>query len=244
MKKLVENQTKEDEKIEINTNISNVVIFLDGARVTRTSEEVSLEKGINTLKVSGISKFMDSDSVRVKGTGKGIKATLVDVETNYVYKEVTGHEELDALYEKIKQLKKEKDSLNQQKAHTTWIYDNFKTVVGNFTTEFPKFFAAGESSMDNLKSINNYSNETILSLQSKLFELADKLEKKMRDFKYYKELKEMFEKDYERVNSIIDIMETLFEKAHSSWGKNEKQDEIIENYKHYQDKLMKIWGIK
>jgi len=176
VKKLVEN-LKNEENQEIITKISEVVIFLDGARVTRTSEGVTLDKGINTLKISGISKFMDSDSVRVKGLGKEIKATLVDVQVNYVYKEITGHKELDDLYRKLKQLKKEKNVINQQIVHSNWVNENFKTIVGNFTAEFPKFFAAGESNMDNLKAISEYSNETLINLQKRKFELEDKLEK-------------------------------------------------------------------
>ncbi|MHA1377917.1 MAG: mucoidy inhibitor MuiA family protein, partial [Candidatus Helarchaeota archaeon] len=172
----MENQEKDINK-EIKSSISNVTIFLDGARVTRTSEEISLDKGMNILRIGGISKLMDSDSVRVQGSGKEIKATLVDVEVNYVYKEITGHKELDALYERLEQLEKEKKSLEQQMNHTNWINENFKTIIGNFTTEFPKYFAAGESKMENLISISDYSNETISNLQGKKFELYEKIEK-------------------------------------------------------------------
>ena len=62
---MAENQ---EEKQDIKTNIINAVVFLDGARITRESEEISLEKGINVLRIGGISKLMDKDSVRVKGS--------------------------------------------------------------------------------------------------------------------------------------------------------------------------------
>ncbi len=174
---MVESQEKEESK-EINSKITNAVVFLDGARVTRESDEVTLEKGINVLKIGGVSKFLDKDSVRVKGQGKGIKATLVDVEVNHVYKEITGLEELDKLYEELKQLEKEKNLLNQDKTHDQWLIEKFKTITVNFTSEFPKFFAAGESKMQNLQEIHSYSNETLLNLQKKVFELEDRLEKK------------------------------------------------------------------
>ncbi|NVM01709.1 MAG: mucoidy inhibitor MuiA family protein [Candidatus Helarchaeota archaeon] len=173
---MVENQIKEDSH-EIKTNITDAVVFLDGARVTRISEEISIEKGINILKVGQISKFLEKDSVRVKGSGKGIKATLVDVEVNYVYKEVTGLKELDELQEKLKQLQKERASLNEEKNHLSMIQENFKNIVNNFTAEFPKFFAAGESELQNLKDMHAYSNESILDMQRKMFELDEKIEK-------------------------------------------------------------------
>ncbi|MFX0135287.1 MAG: mucoidy inhibitor MuiA family protein, partial [Candidatus Hodarchaeota archaeon] len=173
---MAENQLQEDSR-EIKTAITDAVVFLDGARVTRMSEEISLEKGINTLKIGQISKFLEKDSVRVKGSGRGITATLVDVEVNYVYKEVTGLKELDELQEQLKQLQKERVALNEEKNHLTMIQNNFKNIVNNFTTEFPKFFAAGESELQNLKDMHAYSNESILDMQRKMFELDEKIEK-------------------------------------------------------------------
>ncbi len=163
----------------IDTKISNAVIFLDGARVTRKNiAEISLEPGVNIIKIGAISKFLDSDSVRVKGTGKGIKATLIDVEVNYIYKEVTGKKELDELQEKLKQLQKELNSLKEELQHFQWVKNNFSNVLNKFSAEFPKFFAAGETSLQGLKDMQTYSNETISNTQKKLFELAEKIENK------------------------------------------------------------------
>ena len=163
----------------VETEIANAVIFLDGARVTRKNiTEIPLDQGINTIKIGEISKFLDSDSVRVKGAGKGIKATLIDVEVNYVYKEVTGKKELDKLQEKLKQLQKELNSLKEELQHFNWVKNNFSNVLNKFSAEFPKFFAAGETSLQGLKDMQTYSNETISNTQKKLFELAENIENK------------------------------------------------------------------
>lgn len=164
------------EKQEIKTNITNAVVFLDGARVTRTSDEISVQKGLNILNLGGISKFLDKDSVRVKGIGLGIKATLVDVEVKYIYKEITGVERLDFLKEELLKLQKERAALDEEKAHFSWIKDKFKGVLENFKVEFPKFLAAGESDIEKLKDIHAYSNDTILDTQKQIFEVDEKIE--------------------------------------------------------------------
>ncbi|MHA1383706.1 MAG: mucoidy inhibitor MuiA family protein [Candidatus Helarchaeota archaeon] len=174
---MVENQENIKYK-EVHTSISNVVIYLDGARVTRNNvQEILLEQGINDLKISGISKYLDKDSVRVKGSGIGVKATLVDVEVQYIYKERTGHEQLDKLQEQLKDLLKKQAIINADINHYNWVKENLTAMLSNFSNEFPKFFAAGESDLQNLKSMHSYSDETISNTQVKLNELTEQLEK-------------------------------------------------------------------
>lgn len=177
MLKKAEILTEIQKSQNVATNISNVVLFLDGARITRTSEEVPLEEGLNKLRLGEISKFMEKDSVRVKGTGIGIKATLVDVEVNYIYKELSSLDIINELQEKLKQLQKERTSLNEEKTHFLWIKENFKSILGSFTVEFPKFFAAGESEINTLKDMHIYSSDIIIDIQKKIFELDEKIEK-------------------------------------------------------------------
>ncbi|MFX0138836.1 MAG: mucoidy inhibitor MuiA family protein [Candidatus Hodarchaeota archaeon] len=191
---------------DVETKISNAVIFLDGARVTRKNIiEIPLEQGINILKIGEISKYLDSDSVRVKGAGKGIKATLIDVEVNYVYKEVTGIKELDELQEKLKQLQKELNSLKEELQHFQWVKNNFSNVLNAFSTEFPKFFAAGETSLQGLKDMQTYSNETISNTQKKLFELVDEIEKKNLEINKVRKEIQKFGAQAQKVEEYYDI---------------------------------------
>ena len=163
-----------DAKI-VSSKITNVVVFMDGARVTRSGQE-QLIKGINELKLEKISKYLDKDSIRVKGTGKNIKAKLVDVQSNHNYKEISGHVEIDKLRKKIKDfnnevkdLKERRDSLINRKGFVFQIFDNF-------SKEFPKFFAAGESTIDNLKNLQVYSDDMEVDIQKKIKEIDDKIE--------------------------------------------------------------------
>ena len=160
----------------VNSNITSVVVFMDGARVTRSGKE-KLTAGINELKLEKISKYLDKDSIRVKGSGKNIKAKLVDVQSNHNYKEISGHEGIDKLRKQIKDLNTEikdlterKDSLTNRKGFIFQIFDNF-------SKEFPKFFAAGESKIENLKSLQAYSEEMEIDIQQKIKEIDDKIEK-------------------------------------------------------------------
>ncbi|NHI92931.1 MAG: mucoidy inhibitor MuiA family protein [Candidatus Lokiarchaeota archaeon] len=159
----------------IESTLTDVVVFLDGARVTRTGE-AKLKKGINELKLEKISKYLDSNSVRVKGSGKNIKAKLIDVETNHNYKEITGHIEIDKLRKKLKTMEKEKNALIEDKENLINNKKNLTQIFENFTIEFPKFFAAGESSIENLKSLQDYSDQSKMEVQKKIRDLDSKLE--------------------------------------------------------------------
>ena len=163
------------ELIILDSKLSDVIVFLDGARVTRTGE-APLKKGINELKIEKISKYLDSDSVRVKGKGKNIKAKLVDVETNHNYKEITGNIEIDNLRKKIKNLDKEKKVLVEDKENLITNKNFISNIFQNFTGEFPKYFAAGESSLDNLKSLNEFSDQTKAEIRKKIWDLDVKIE--------------------------------------------------------------------
>ncbi len=161
----------------IETAISDVVVFLDGARVTRSGRDISLEKGINELKLEKISMLLDKDSIRVKGTGKGIKATLVDVEVNYVYEEVTGHEKLDELQARLKELEKEETALDEQRTHVDTMKDNYSRILDNFSTEFPKFFAAGESDIQSLRDFDTLYSDKVVSFQKQFQDIDDRIER-------------------------------------------------------------------
>ncbi|MGY5852293.1 MAG: DUF4140 domain-containing protein, partial [Candidatus Thorarchaeota archaeon] len=61
------------------TTISDVTVFRDGARVTR-SGKVQLESGPQKVFVTGITDYAQADSFRVKGTGPA-KLSSIDVRT-------------------------------------------------------------------------------------------------------------------------------------------------------------------
>lgn len=67
---------------EINSKITDVTVFLSGAQITR-SATIDLKTGEQVLKLSGLSPYIDPNSIQIKGNSK---YTIVSVkhEINYI----------------------------------------------------------------------------------------------------------------------------------------------------------------
>ena len=63
---------------EVKTEITNVTIFRDGARVTRTGK-VTLDKGPQKAEIFGITEYASADSFRVKGKGPAKLSSIDDI---------------------------------------------------------------------------------------------------------------------------------------------------------------------
>ena len=61
---------------EIQTKIAAVTVFRDGARVVRTGK-TELGAGEQTVKITDITRYAESDSFRVKGKGKAVLRGIV-----------------------------------------------------------------------------------------------------------------------------------------------------------------------
>ncbi|MBN2229200.1 MAG: mucoidy inhibitor MuiA family protein [Candidatus Thorarchaeota archaeon] len=158
---------------DIETKIARVTVFRDGARVTRIGK-TEIPKGEQKLRVTGITEYAHQDSFRVKGHGKAILRSI-DVKRTTMTYEPKG--DAKDLLEKIKTLEKERrgiqDQINSEQNRIT----HLNAIGTQFSTEFGKWYSAGESSMDNLTKMDKASQDLLKNAKKNLRTLSRELER-------------------------------------------------------------------
>ena len=92
------------EKI-VKSKVNSATVFLNSAQVTRT-KNVQLVKGIQTLKFTDLSPFVDKKSIQIKAENVEIQA--INFQKNFL-KKTKKSEEIIALQNKIQQLEDQID---------------------------------------------------------------------------------------------------------------------------------------
>ncbi|MCK4740261.1 MAG: DUF4140 domain-containing protein, partial [Candidatus Thorarchaeota archaeon] len=113
---------------EMTTKITDVTVFRDGARITR-SGKTELIPGEHTVRITGISEYAHDDSFRVKGKGAAILRGIDVKKTSSVF-EPPG--EVKEMKKKLEALEKKRievsDSIQYQEsraAHLSSIMQQF-----------------------------------------------------------------------------------------------------------------------
>jgi len=157
---------------EIKAGITDVTVFRDGARVTRSGKE-RLTTGEQTVLVKGISQYAHSDSFRVKGRGAAVLKGI-DVKSRTEVFEPKGN--IASMREELEELDKERkritDDIEQQQARL----GHLTSIAEQFSTEFGQWYAAGESSIENLDKMDKTMVKMLNDVRKKLRELNEKLE--------------------------------------------------------------------
>ncbi len=158
---------------EISTEIKIVTAFRDGARITRIGK-TELESGEQTVKVSGISRYAEPESFRVKGKGKAI---LRGIDVKQVSKTYEPEGDVKELYDRLKELERERgaaeDKLQLQQSRG----ERLNGVMNQFSSEFGKWFSVGETSMDQMTKIDKTWSDLLRDSKKTVRELEDELER-------------------------------------------------------------------
>ena len=78
-------QTKAQTEKEVESKISDVTVFIEGAQITR-KVTTSVSKGTTIIKLKGTTPYVDTKSIQVKGEGK-FTIMAVNFQTNYLEKQ-------------------------------------------------------------------------------------------------------------------------------------------------------------
>ncbi|MHA2069510.1 MAG: mucoidy inhibitor MuiA family protein, partial [Candidatus Thorarchaeota archaeon] len=157
---------------DITTRIASVTVFRDGARVTRVGKE-QLVPGEQTVLVKGISYLAQSDSFRVKGRGS---AVLKGIDVKQITQTFEPEGDLGALVEELEKLVKEHDVISGRIEHQNTRLGFLSAISQQFSTEFGKWYAAGESEMVQLDQMDKTSLKLTTDAKKKIRELNDELE--------------------------------------------------------------------
>lgn len=161
------------------SEIDSVTIFRDGARVTRIAKK-ALEPGTHVLSFEVLTPYIDNNSVRVKGKGKG---SLSNINVYPLWRELLAEGDMVTLLTRKEELEKQRDEIQEEIEFYEKRVKQFTKIVDKFTVTFPKFYSAGESSINTLTDLDSLASDKILELRKtvrdktkKLKEVNDELE--------------------------------------------------------------------
>ncbi len=156
---------------ELETRISNVTVFRDGARVTRTGK-TNLAAGAQKLLISGITAWAQEDSFRVKGKGP---ATISSIDVRRMETVYEPKEDKKQLIVQLKKLEGNRKTITDEIEMHTSRLTYLNGMMGEFASTFGMVYAADEAEISQLTEIDNTSGKMIAQTKKKLRELNDNL---------------------------------------------------------------------
>lgn len=163
----------------LQTTISNVTVFRDAARVTRTGK-VKLEPGPHKVLVTGITNYAQTDSFRVKGRGPA-KLSSIDVQSATEVFEPSA--DIKPLYNELKELEKKRIGIQDEIEFQQNRIVQINNMVVEFSNHFGMVYAANEGDIKSLTEMDKKSaklagdiQQEIRKLNEELIEIDDKMQ--------------------------------------------------------------------
>jgi uncharacterized protein (TIGR02231 family) len=153
--------------VEMNTKITDVTVFRDGARVTR-SGEIQVIPGEHTVAVNGISRYAQENSFRVKGKGAAILKGI-EVKRETATFEPEGN--VKELLGQLKKLEFEQATITDKMQYQESRLINISSIMNQFSTEFGKWYAAKEATMDHLSNMDKTTMDLLRKAKKDLRKL-------------------------------------------------------------------------
>jgi len=164
---------------ELETRISRVSIFRDGARVTRVGK-AHLGKGAQRVTVGKITELAQRDSFRVKGRGP---AKLSSIDVQQETEVFVPSQDVKPLHEELKQLQKQYDETKDEIEFHNAKLANLRSMTSEFSNHFGLVYAANEGEITQLTEMDKKSSKlmidtlkTVRELEDKLLEISKKIE--------------------------------------------------------------------
>jgi len=157
---------------ELQTKISKVTIFRDGARVSRIGK-IKLGKGPQKVMVNKITDFAQSDSFGVKGRGP---AKLSSIDVQQVTEVFEPSRDMKPLHEELKELQKEQAEIQDEIEFHNAKLINLENMTSEFSNHFGLVYAANEGEISQLTDMDKKFSKMMLDTRKKIRELEDKLQ--------------------------------------------------------------------
>ncbi len=156
----------------LQTTISEVTVFRDAARVTRTGK-VKLEPGPHKILVTNITNYAQSDSFRVKGKGPA-KLSSIDVQSvTDVYEPSS---DIKPFYDELKVLEKKRTEISDEIEYQQGRLGQVDSMVAEFSNHFGMVFAANEGDIKSLTEMDKKAVKIGLDIQKTIRELNEELQ--------------------------------------------------------------------
>jgi len=157
---------------EVKAKITNVTIFRDGARVTRTGK-VTLAKGPQKAEIYGITEYASADSFRVKGKGPA-KLSSIDIQTTTEVFEPS--EDVKPLYDELEELQKKLDEIQDDLDFHNGRLVNLNSMVSEFSNYYGQVYAANEGEIGQLTEMDKTASKMYLDTKKAIHTLEDECE--------------------------------------------------------------------
>jgi uncharacterized protein (TIGR02231 family) len=158
--------------MKCDTKIEKVVVFRDGAKVTRIGK-IDLKPGQHTVKVGNISRYAEADSFRVKGKGQ---AKLKSLDTKKVTKTFEPENEIGQLRDELDTLEEEKkdivDRISTQQERVKYL----KSILQHFSSEFGKWHPLKDTPLEILDKSQEFITGALGEAKKKIRDLGYELE--------------------------------------------------------------------
>ncbi len=154
----------------VKTTAEKVMLFIDGAQVTRT-KQVDIPAGTSTLIFTGLSPYMDAQSMQVSAKGK-LTVTAVNQQYNYTDSASVSQKQ-QSLQGELKKIRKQYTEQNAELGLINSEYEMLKTncSVSNKNTA---------TSLTTIKEVNQYYSTQLKTLKSKELAINEKIEELTR----------------------------------------------------------------
>ena len=119
-----------------------------------------------------LTPYIDSNSVRVKGKGKG---SLSNINVYPLWRELLPEGDLVSLLARKEELERQLREIQEEIQFYEGRVKQFSTLVDSFVATFPQFYSAGESSINTLTDLDSLTSEKILELKKTIREKSRKL---------------------------------------------------------------------
>ncbi|MCK4889301.1 MAG: DUF4140 domain-containing protein, partial [Candidatus Aminicenantes bacterium] len=165
---------------EINTRVNEVTVFLNKAKIKR-SGKISVQKGKQTLSITGLPAELDPESVRVRATGSApvtiyginVRRTFFKDIPDGIIRELT--EKIEKLSEKKKKVTDQAEILDKKQKHIDGLW--------KATRIFASGFAKGEITIEGHNTLLNFLHKeggaALAEIRKKEKE-ADDIEKEIK----------------------------------------------------------------
>ncbi len=175
---------------ELATEITEVVVYTDRARVTRHGD-ISLEPGIQSLEIPDLTSLLNPDSVRASAKGTA-NARLLGVKVKRIFYEEAVTEQVHELEEKIETYQDELKAFEVKEERIKQTQDSLSTLAEQ-TETYALALASGEQSIEEQLSLFDKLRNRVIKFDRDLIKnTKDRREKERQLDKVRKEIERWY----------------------------------------------------
>jgi uncharacterized protein (TIGR02231 family) len=142
-----------DNMVELNTEITEVAVYTDRARVTRRGT-VRLQPGEHTLAIGGLPTTLQEETVRASGRGAGARILGLDVASEYITE--APEEDLAALRRQLEELTERDKVLADNDSLQAAQIAYLEELREQSSRNLPRGIALGKTNIESIQTLTTF----------------------------------------------------------------------------------------